>query len=228
MAATKSPIVFIGVGEHIHDLERFEPQAFVGKLLGRGDISGLVEKVKDMNLDQNKNLIKNLQEGSRARVAPPLRFPRLFQRLNRGGACWVVSGECTGTFTLRDMYEQFQMILNMGPISQVMGMMPGLNSDMFKGSDAETQRRLKRYLTIIESMTDEGPHRMQRGRAGGWRSADRCSARGRPAVIADDGAQRPRRRTATCSTPRRASRPSRAFCAWPVAPACCRWRSTSC
>jgi len=66
VAATKSPIVFIGVGEHIHDLERFEPQAFVGKLLGRGDISGLVEKVKDMNLDQNKNLIKNLQEGARA------------------------------------------------------------------------------------------------------------------------------------------------------------------
>jgi len=34
VAATNSPIVFIGVGEHIHDLEAFESRSFISKLLG--------------------------------------------------------------------------------------------------------------------------------------------------------------------------------------------------
>lgn len=84
-----------------------------------GDIGGLVEKVQELNLEGNKNLMKNLEQG---------------------------------VFTLRDMYEQFQNILNLGPISQVMGMMPGFTSDMFKGTEAESQARIKRFMTIIESM----------------------------------------------------------------------------
>ena len=38
MAATKSPVIFIGTGEHIDNLEMFEEKAFVSKLLGMGDI----------------------------------------------------------------------------------------------------------------------------------------------------------------------------------------------
>ena len=35
VAATHSPIMFIGVGEHIHDLEPFEARSFVSKMLGK-------------------------------------------------------------------------------------------------------------------------------------------------------------------------------------------------
>ncbi|CAG8613403.1 15252_t:CDS:2, partial [Dentiscutata heterogama] len=59
VAATHSPIIFIDSGEHIHDLERFEPRRFVQKMLGMGD---LIEKVEDLKLDQNKNLLKNLEQ----------------------------------------------------------------------------------------------------------------------------------------------------------------------
>lgn len=45
VAATKSPIVFIGTGEHMDEFERFEPKAFVGRLLGRGDWRGFVDKI---------------------------------------------------------------------------------------------------------------------------------------------------------------------------------------
>ena len=38
VAATKSPVIFIGTGEHIDNLEMFEEKAFVSKLLGMGDI----------------------------------------------------------------------------------------------------------------------------------------------------------------------------------------------
>ncbi|RKP09673.1 SRP54-type protein [Thamnocephalis sphaerospora] len=63
VAATQSPIIFIGTGEHIHDLERFAPRPFISKMLGMGDLGGLMETMQDLKLDQNKNLIKNLEAG---------------------------------------------------------------------------------------------------------------------------------------------------------------------
>lgn len=41
VAATESPIVFIGEGEHFDDLESFEASSFVRRLLGLGDINKL-------------------------------------------------------------------------------------------------------------------------------------------------------------------------------------------
>lgn len=62
VAATNTPIAFIGTGEHIHDLESFSAQQFVSKLLGIGDIQGLMEHVQSLKLDQ-KETIKNIQQG---------------------------------------------------------------------------------------------------------------------------------------------------------------------
>ncbi|KAJ8103905.1 SRP54-type protein [Lipomyces tetrasporus] len=62
VAATRTPIVFIGTGEHIHDLEPFTPTQFISKLLGMGDIRGLVDHVKHMNLDQ-KETMKHIEQG---------------------------------------------------------------------------------------------------------------------------------------------------------------------
>jgi signal recognition particle subunit SRP54 len=62
VAATHTPIIFIGTGEHMLDLERFEPQAFVSKLLGMGDMAGLVEHVQSLKLN-NTDTIKHLTEG---------------------------------------------------------------------------------------------------------------------------------------------------------------------
>ena len=87
MAATNSPIIFIGTGEHIDDLEPFRTKPFISKLLGMGDIEGLIETVQDLGLEDNEELIKKLKHGE---------------------------------FTLRDMYEQFQNIMKMGPFSQIM------------------------------------------------------------------------------------------------------------
>jgi signal recognition particle GTPase len=87
VAATKSPIIFIGTGEHTDDFEPFKTRPFISKLLGMGDIEGLVEKVEQLKLDNNQELIDKLKQGQ---------------------------------FTLRDMYEQFQNIMKMGPINQIM------------------------------------------------------------------------------------------------------------
>jgi len=125
VAATKSPVIFIGTGEHIDNLELFEEKAFISKLLGMGDIQGLMEKVKDLNMDEEQ-MMKDIQKGK---------------------------------FTLRNMYEQFQNIMKLGPISQVMGMIPGLSSVFGQAggqvSDQESMKRLKKLMTIMDSMNDK-------------------------------------------------------------------------
>jgi len=48
VAATESPIIFIGTGEHFNDFEKFEPESFVKRLLGLGDIGKIFEIVQDV------------------------------------------------------------------------------------------------------------------------------------------------------------------------------------
>jgi signal recognition particle subunit SRP54 len=45
VAATESPIIFIGTGEHVTDFEQFNPSSFVKRLLGDGDLVSLYKKV---------------------------------------------------------------------------------------------------------------------------------------------------------------------------------------
>nr|CCC95150.1 unnamed protein product [Trypanosoma congolense IL3000] len=63
VAMTKSPIVFIGTGEHFDDFELFQPDRFVGRMLGMGDMQSLVDSMKDANIDTDSVLYKRLQEG---------------------------------------------------------------------------------------------------------------------------------------------------------------------
>ncbi|KAE8145439.1 signal recognition particle protein SRP54 [Aspergillus avenaceus] len=65
VAATHTPIIFLGTGEHMMDLERFEPKAFVQKLLGMGDMAGLVEHVQAVTKDSAaaKETYKHISEG---------------------------------------------------------------------------------------------------------------------------------------------------------------------
>jgi signal recognition particle subunit SRP54 len=63
VAATQSPVIFIGTGEHIDDLEPFKTKPFISKLLGLGDIEGLIDKVNELKLDDNEELIEKIKHG---------------------------------------------------------------------------------------------------------------------------------------------------------------------
>ncbi|KPI35451.1 uncharacterized protein AB675_11693 [Cyphellophora attinorum] len=65
VAATRTPIIFLGTGEHTMDLERFAPKPFISKLLGYGDMSGLIEHVQSITRDSAamKETQKHLAEG---------------------------------------------------------------------------------------------------------------------------------------------------------------------
>lgn len=64
VAATKSPIIYIGTGEHFEDFESFEAASFIKRLLGLGDLQGLLKKVSEnMNSKKSAKLMENLKEG---------------------------------------------------------------------------------------------------------------------------------------------------------------------
>ncbi len=64
VAATQSPIIFLGTGEHFEDFDKFEARSFVRRLLGMGDVQGLVEELKGTGmLDNQPEMMKRLQKG---------------------------------------------------------------------------------------------------------------------------------------------------------------------
>uniref|UniRef100_A0A803LTB9 signal-recognition-particle GTPase n=1 Tax=Chenopodium quinoa TaxID=63459 RepID=A0A803LTB9_CHEQI len=123
VAATNSPVLFIGTGEHMDDFEEFDTKSFVSRLLGTGDLSGIIKKMNEtVSKDEKLKLAQDISKGS---------------------------------LTFRIMYEQLQNILNMGPISQVLSMFPGFTCELMpKAQDKDAQAKIKRYMTILDSMTD--------------------------------------------------------------------------
>ncbi|PFH34258.1 signal recognition particle SRP54 protein [Besnoitia besnoiti] len=123
VAATGSPIIFLGSGEHFDDFEAFEANSFVSRLLGLGDVGGLFSTLKEMvSVEKQQELMDRLSKGR---------------------------------FSLEDMGEQFRNVLKMGPISKVMSMVPGIGSNLIsKGQEQAGVQRIKRFLCIMDSMTD--------------------------------------------------------------------------
>ena len=63
-AQTKSGVYFIKTGEKINDLESFNPDSFLSRLLGMGDLNSLIEKIHSITDEkQQKKIQKNLEEG---------------------------------------------------------------------------------------------------------------------------------------------------------------------
>src|SRR6266511_1190813 len=122
VAEVKAPIVFIGVGEKIDDLEKFDPPRFISRLLGMGDLESLLEKAQEAIDEQAaEELTKKLMSGK---------------------------------FTLHEMYEQIEMLGKMGPTQKLLRMIPGVADRMKEGELDGTQGKLRRFLTIMDSMTD--------------------------------------------------------------------------
>jgi signal recognition particle subunit SRP54 len=119
-AVTGKPIRFAGVGEKLDDLEAFFPERMAGRILGMGDVVGLVEKAQE-TFDAKE--AERLQE--------------------------KIEGQ---SLTLEDFLSQLQQLKKLGPLENLLGMMPGM-SKMPNLSGGEAQ--LKRVEAIIQSMTPD-------------------------------------------------------------------------
>jgi signal recognition particle subunit SRP54 len=117
-AVTHQPIKFAGVGEKIDQFEPFHPDRLAGRILGMGDVVGLVEKAAEAISEEDAL--------------------RLEQKMR------------TASFDLEDFLQQFRMIKKMGPLENILGMIPGM--DKMKDSSID-EKQLKRVEAIILSMT---------------------------------------------------------------------------
>ncbi len=104
---TGVPIKFVGVGEKVDKLEDFVPERMAGRILGQGDLMGIVDKIATIQKDISEEDMKKQQEAMQK-----------------------------GTFTLDMFREQFGMIAKMG-MKDMMSRMPGMSEMIPEGEDPE-------------------------------------------------------------------------------------------
>ena len=120
-SVTGVPIKFLGVGEKTDGLEVFEPGRLASRILGMGDLLGLIERA-EANLDR-----ETAQKAAEKLVS--------------------------GSFTLEDFLSQLREVRKMGPIGQLLGMIPGMSGPKMQIDEQEAEQQLKRTEAIIQSMT---------------------------------------------------------------------------
>ena len=127
VAETDAPILYVGTGEHLEDLEKFDSTRFLSRLLGMGDIQSLLEKAEEVAREKGKDkLEKSAQQ--------------------------IMSGK----FTLKDMYEQMEMVSGMGSLQKLADMLPGGLGQRMRGADMhETEEKLEVFRVMMDSMTEE-------------------------------------------------------------------------
>lgn len=120
-AISGKPILYVGMGEKLSDLEQFYPDRMASRILGMGDVMSLIEKAQQ-NIDETK-----------AR--------EMEQKIKKA------------TFGFDDYLESMNQMKNMGGISSVLNMLPGLGN---KAKDIESmidEKDMARKEAIILSMT---------------------------------------------------------------------------
>ncbi|MCK9151018.1 signal recognition particle protein Srp54 [Methanobacterium alcaliphilum] len=122
VAEIGAPIKFIGTGERIDDFEAFDPERFISRLLGMGDLKTLMEKAEEV---AEEDL-----------------------------AAETMDAMLSGKFTLKDMQTQFEMMGKMGPMQQIMNMMPGTGK-LPKNASQMTEEKIGKYKIIMNSMTNQ-------------------------------------------------------------------------
>src|SRR5205823_4316266 len=93
---TQRPSKFVGTGEKLDQFEPVVPERLAGRILGMGDVVGLVEKAAEtIEIEDAERLERKLRSAS---------------------------------FDFNDFLAQFKMLRKMGPLENVLGMLPGMGN----------------------------------------------------------------------------------------------------
>ena len=122
-AVTGLPILFVGMGEKLSDLEQFYPDRMANRILGMGDVLTLIEKAaENMDIDEEKE-------------------KKLASKMRKG------------KFDFEDYLESMKQMRNMGGISSILSMMPGMGAKMGDIESMIDEKQLARMEEIVLSMT---------------------------------------------------------------------------
>ena len=122
-AVSGKPILYVGMGEKLSDLEQFYPDRMASRILGMGDVMSLIEKAQ-ANIDEEK-------------------AKAMEQKMKKA------------QFDFNDYLDSMEQMRNMGGISSILNMLPGVGTKM-KGQDLESmvdEKDMARKEAIVLSMT---------------------------------------------------------------------------
>ncbi|MDE7351632.1 MAG: signal recognition particle protein [Acetatifactor sp.] len=124
-AVTGKPILYVSMGEKLSDMEQFYPDRMANRILGMGDVLSLIEKAQE-SIDLD-------EEKSRDMAG----------RMKKG------------KFDFEDYLESMRQMRNMGGLSSILGMLPGMGG---RGADLESmvdEKQLKHMEAVVLSMTKQ-------------------------------------------------------------------------
>ena len=124
-AVTGIPILYVGMGEKLSDLEQFYPDRMASRILGMGDVLSLIDKAQEnitIDAEKSKDMTKRIKKGK---------------------------------FDFEDYLESMKQMRNMGGLSSILGMMPGMGSKMAEIESMVDEKQLARMEAIVLSMTPQ-------------------------------------------------------------------------
>ncbi len=124
-AVTGKPILFAGMGEKLSDMEQFYPDRMANRILGMGDVLTLIEKAQE-NIDLDED--KSREMAGRMKK---------------------------GKFDFEDYLESMRQMRNMGGLSSILSMLPGMGLKAGELESMVDEKQLKHMEAIVLSMTPE-------------------------------------------------------------------------
>ncbi len=124
-AVTGKPILYVGMGEKLSDLEQFHPDRMANRILGMGDVLTLIEKAQeniDIDEDKEKEMMSRMKKGK---------------------------------FDFNDYLESMKQMKKMGGLSAILGMMPGMGMSAADLEGQIDEKQMARMEAIVLSMTPQ-------------------------------------------------------------------------
>ncbi|MBQ2609923.1 MAG: signal recognition particle protein [Butyrivibrio sp.] len=123
-AVTGKPILYVGMGEKLSDLEQFYPDRMASRILGMGDVLSLIDKAVEANAERDAEKDKEMAA-----------------KMKKGKIDF-------------EMYlESMKQMRNMGGLSSIMGMLPGMGK--ISDDQLPDEKKLAKMEAIVLSMTPE-------------------------------------------------------------------------
>ena len=122
-SVTGIPILYVGMGEKLSDLEQFYPDRMASRILGMGDVLSLIDKAQEnitIDAEKSKDMTNRMKKGK---------------------------------FDFEDYLESMKQMRNMGGLGSILSMMPGMGAKMGELESMIDEKQLARMEAIVLSMT---------------------------------------------------------------------------
>ncbi len=124
-AVTGRPILYVGMGEKLSDMEQFYPDRMAGRILGMGDVLSLIDKAQqniDLDEEKGRDMANRMKKGK---------------------------------FDFEDYLESMKQMRNMGGLAGILSMLPGMGLKSGDLESMIDEKQLAHMEAIVLSMTPQ-------------------------------------------------------------------------